>query len=394
MRSECEDQKILRNAPKPKKGAFFFDFMRCESIVKIIEDWAPKSIAWEKDNVGLQVGSLQREVSNILLCLDVNQSVVNEAIKLKCNLIISHHPLLFRPLKKIDVGTDQHSKIVEKLIKKDITLFSAHTNLDFTKDGVSFQLAEKLGLKNQKFLFNLSSNQNKISVFVPVKYADKVAGAMHEAGAGIIGEYTNCSFRTVGAGTFKGSDKSNPKVGLKNKLETVEEVKLEVLVNSFDADKVISAMKKVHPYEEPAFDIYVLTNKDSNHGMGVIGNLEKELSDKQFLNLILKSLKIKNLRFSKGLKSKVRKVAVCGGSGSELLETAIKSGADAFVTADVKYHTFQDAENKILLIDAGHYETEIHSLDAIKNKIEKSISEKIKVFKYKGSTNPIVFYNN
>lgn len=379
--------------PNHKRVHFFFVFMRCDSIIKIIEDWAPKSIAWEKDNVGLQVGSLQREVTNILLCLDVNEDVVNEAIKLKCNLIISHHPLLFKPLKKIDVGKDQHSKLVEKLIKKDITVFSAHTNLDFTKDGVSFQLAKKLGLKNQKFLLNLSSNQYKISVFVPVKFADKVANAMHEAGAGIIGEYSNCSFRTTGIGTFKGSEKSNPKVGLKNKLETVEEIKIEVLANSFDTDKIITAMKKAHPYEEAAYDVYVLANKDVNHGMGVIGNLEKELSDKQFLNLVSKSLKIKNFRFARGSKAKINKVAVCGGSGSDLLDTAIKSGADAFVTADVKYHTFQDAEKKILLIDAGHYETEIHSLDEIKNKIEKSISEKIKVFKYKGSTNPIVFYN-
>lgn len=367
--------------------------MRCDNIAKIIEDWAPKSIAWEKDNVGLQVGSLQREVTNILLCLDVNENVVNEAIKLKCNLIISHHPLLFKPLKKIDVNKDRHSKIVEKLIKKDITVFSAHTNLDFTKDGVSFQLAKKLRLKNQKFLLNISSNQVKISVFVPVKFADKVANAMHESGAGIIGEYSNCSFRTIGIGTFKGSEKSNPKVGLKNKLETVEEIKIEVLANSFDTDKIIAAMKKAHPYEEVAYDVYVLANKDINHGMGVIGNLEKELSDKQFLNLVSKSLKIKNFRFARGSKIKINKVAVCGGSGSDLLDTAIKSGADAFVTADVKYHTFQDAEKKILLIDAGHYETEIHSLDEIKNKIEKSISEKIEVFKYKGSTNPIVFYN-
>ncbi len=394
MRSEREDQKILRNAPKPKKGAFFFDFMRCHNIVKIIEDWAPESIAWDKDNVGLQVGSLQREVSNILLCLDVNEDVVREAAKLKCNLIISHHPLLFRPLKKIDVGKDQHSKIIEMLIKKNITLFSVHTNLDFTKDGVSFQLAKKLGLKNQKFLLNLSSNQNKISVFVPLKFADKVADAMHNTGAGIIGEYSNCSFRTVGTGTFKGSEKSNPEFGLKNKLETVEEIKIEVLVNSFDLDKVVAAMKKAHPYEEAAYDVYVLANKDINHGMGVIGNLEKELSDKQFLKLVSKSLKIKNFRYAKGKNSGINKVAVCGGSGSDLLNTAIKSGADTFVTADVKYHTFQDAENKILLIDAGHYETEIHSLNEIKNKIEKSISEKIKIFKYKGSTNPIVFYNN
>lgn len=377
-----------------KKGCIFFAIMRCDKIIKIVEDWAPKSIAWEKDNVGLQVGSLRREVKNILLCLDVDENVVDEAIQKNCNLIISHHPLLFRPLINIDVDRDKRSKIIEKLIKKDITLYSAHTNLDFTKDGVSFQLAKKLGLTKQKFLLNHSSNLNKLIVFVPVDSADIVAEAMHSAGAGVIGEYTDCSFRTVGTGTFLGSGKSNPKVGTKGKLEKVDEVKIEVLVDSFNISKVITAMKEAHPYEEIAYDIYPLQNENTNYGIGVIGELEKDLPVTEFLHLISKSLKIKNFRFSKGSKSSIKKVAVCGGSCSDLLDTAIKSGADAFVTADIKYHTFQDAENHILFIDAGHYETEIHSLNEIKVRIEKSLTDKIKVFKYSGTTNPIVFYNN
>jgi dinuclear metal center YbgI/SA1388 family protein len=387
------NQKVFKNAPKELKGAFFF-IMRCDKIIKIIEDWAPKSIAWEKDNVGLQVGSLSREVKHILLCLDVNEKVVDEAAKKNCNLIISHHPLLFRSLKRIDIENDKKSRIIEKLIKKEITLYSAHTNLDFTKDGVSFQLAEKLGLSNQKFLLNQSSNLNKLIVFVPLDDADKVADAMHSVGAGKIGEYSNCSFRTNGTGTFKGSDKSKPSVGVKGKLEKVSEVKIEVLVNSFDLPRVISSMKKAHPYEEVAYDIYSLANENSNYGMGVIGDLEKELTEKEFLTHVSKSLRIDNFRFNKGAKPGIKKIAVCGGSGSDLLETAIKSKADAFVTADVKYHTFQDAENEILLIDAGHYETEIHSLNAIKNRIEKSLNDQIKVYKFSGNANPIVFYNN
>ncbi len=367
--------------------------MRCDKIIKIIEDWAPKSIAWEKDNVGLQVGSLRREVKNILLCLNVDENVVDEANRRNCNLIISHHPLLFRSLKKLDTEKDKKSRIIEKLIKKDITLYSAHTNLDFTKDGVSFQLANKLKLTNQKFLLNLSSNQNKLVVFVPTTHAEKVAEAMYSAGAGIIGEYTNCSFRTLGTGTFKGSEKSNPKVGVKGKIESVEEIKIEVLVNSFDLKKIITEMKKVHPYEEVAYDVYPLANENVNYGMGVIGELPKELSEKLFLDHVSKSLRIKNLRYSRGSKSKIKKVAVCGGSGSDLIETAIHNNADAFVTADIKYHTFQDAENEILFVDAGHYETEIPVLDEIKNRIEKFLTDKTKVYKYSGSTNPIVFYN-
>jgi dinuclear metal center YbgI/SA1388 family protein len=368
--------------------------MRCDKIIKIIEDWAPKAIAWEKDNVGLQVGSLRREVKNILLCLDVDEKVVSEANRKNCNLIISHHPLLFRSLKKLDVANDKKSRIIEKLIKTDITLYSAHTNLDFTKNGVSFQLAKKLNLSNQKFLINLSSNQSKLVVFVPLAYADKVANAMHNAGAGIIGEYSNCSFRTLGTGVFRGLEKSNPRFGVKGKIENVEEVKLEVLVNSFDLKRIVAEMKKVHPYEEVAYDVYPLANENINYGMGVIGEMEKELSEKEFLVHVSKSLKIKNLRFTSGTKSKIKKVAVCGGSGNDLLETAIRNNADAFVTADIKYHTFQDAENEILLIDAGHFETEIPVLDELKNRIEKSLTDKTKVYKYSGTTNPIVFFNN
>ena len=368
--------------------------MRCDKIIKIIEDWAPKSIAWEKDNVGLQVGSLQRNIKNILLCLDVDENVVEEAIKKNCHLIISHHPLLFRSIKKLDIDNDRKSLIIEKLIKYNITLYSAHTNLDFTKDGVSFQLAKKLKLTNQKFLINLSQNQIKLAVFVPLDYADKLADAMHNAGAGVIGEYQNCSFRMMGTGTFLGSQKSHPKIGVKGKIERVEEVKIEVLVNTFDLNKVIAEMKKIHPYEEVAYDVYPVSNENVNYGMGVIGELEKELSEKEFLDFTARALQIKNFRFSRGKKNKIKKVAVCGGSCSDLIDSAINKDADAFITADIKYHSFQDAENKIFLIDAGHYETEIALLDELKNRIIKSLTDKTKVFKYKGSTNPVVFYNN
>lgn len=368
--------------------------MRCDRIIKMIEDWAPKPIAWDRDNVGLQIGSLQRQVKTILLCLDVNEKVVDEAISKKCNLIISHHPLLFHPIKELETQHDKTSRIIEKLIKRDITLYSAHTNLDFTKEGVSFQLAKKLKLINQKFLLNLSSNQSKIAVFVPLNHLEKVANAMFNAGAGIIGEYSNCSFSSDGTGTFRGSDKSNPKVGQKNKFEKVDEIKLEMLVDSFKLNKVIAAIKQSHPYEEVAYDVYPLSNQNVNYGMGVLGDLQIGLTEKQFLNFVSKSLRIKNFRFTRSKKSIIKKVAVCGGSGSDLLDQAISSGADALITADVKYHRFQDAEEKILLIDAGHYETEIPVLDEIKKRIEKSFNNEVKVFKYSGSTNPIVFYNN
>lgn len=368
--------------------------MTIEKVIKYIEDWAPKGIAWERDNVGLQIGTSQQELKSILLCLDVNKDVVEDAIKKKCNLIISHHPLLFNPIKKITPG-DKTSDIISSLIKNDISLYSAHTNLDFTKDGVSFQLAKKLNLKSIKFLKNISENLTKLVVFVPVGYTEKVAEAIHSSGGGIIGEYTNCSFRLIGKGTFRGSEKSNPAIGQKGRLEFVDEVRLEVLVNNFDLPAVISAMKKAHPYEEVAFDIYPLMNENVNFGMGAIGILEKDFTQKEFLEYVSKKLGIKNFRYTAGKKKKIRTVALCGGSGSDLLNSAIQKNADAFITADVKYHTFQDAEGRILLIDAGHYETEIFILDEISRRLKQFLeNSKTEVYKYSGSTNPISFFNN
>jgi dinuclear metal center YbgI/SA1388 family protein len=355
--------------------------MRCDEIIKYLEDWAPEEIAWEKDNVGLQVGSAKRKLKNIMLSLDLNENVIDQALKKNCNFIFTHHPLLFKPLTKIDTTLNSTSLLVEKLIKNDITLYSAHTNLDFTKDGVSFQLAKKLKLNNIKFLVNLPEKQIKLVVFVPEESLDRVACAIHHSGGGIIGEYSNCSYRLAGTGTFKGSEETNPAAGNKGGLEFVDEIRLEVLVDQWKIDEVISAMKSAHPYEEVAYDLYPLKNTNVNYGVGAIGILSSPMDKKDFFNHISKWLKIKNFRYSNGTNKKIKTVAVCGGSCSDLLNEALKLNADAFVTADIKYHTFQDAERKILLIDAGHYETEIHSL----NEVHRRLS---------GSTNPIIFYNN
>ena len=371
--------------------------MTCNEIFKYFEDWAPKEISWQKDNVGLQVGSVKRKVTNILLSLELTDGVVEDAIKKNCNLIITHHPLLFHSLKRIDTLNDKNSRLIEKLIKNDITLYSAHTNLDFTKDGVSFELAKILNLKKINFLVNLKSNQNKLSVFVPITHINQVSKAIFEAGGGIIGEYSNCSFKTSGKGTFKGSGKTNPSIGKKENYEEVEEIKLEILVNSWKLRNVLNALFKVHPYEEIAYDIYPLENYNANYGAGAIGELEKPLPLNAFLTYISRKLNIKNFRFTEGKNTRISKVAVCGGSGSDLIRNAINSGADAFITADIKYHTFHDSNREILLIDAGHYETEIHSLKEIKKKLTNYINSNnsdIKIFKYNGSTNPIIFFNN
>lgn len=377
-----------------KRSAFFFE-MTGKEIIKYLEEWAPKGIAWDKDNVGLQVGDPKIKIKNVLISLDLNEEVINSAVKENCNLIITHHPILYYPLKNLDFSKNLKARMIEKLIKNNITLYSAHTNLDFTKHGVSYQLAKRLSLKNIRFLKNLSENQFKLCVFVPESHVNKVAEAIHQSGGGLIGEYSHCSFRTSGTGTFRGSNESNPAIGKKGVVEFVEEVKLEVLVNKWNLNPVINAMKKVHPYEEVAYDIYSLKNDNANYGMGAIGELKDAMDTNDFLVFVSSKLKTSTLRYTYGKKKKIKSVAVCGGSCGELVEEVIKQNADAFVTADLKYHTFQDAERKILLIDAGHYETEAPILDEIKRRLESLLIEnkKIKVLKFKGSTNPIVFYN-
>jgi len=369
--------------------------MNINYVIKHFEKGTPPCIAWVKDNVGLQVGNPKDEVANIILALDLDEKVLQQAIKKKCNLIITHHPFIFNPISKLNFDTSKKSQIIKKLITNNITLYSAHTNLDYTKGGVSFELASRLQLKNITFLKLQESNQYKLVVYTPQKNVEAVANAIFNAGGGIIGEYSKCSSRSSVQGTFEGSQISNPTIGEANKYEVVNEVRMEVLVNSWELNSVITAMKIVHPYEEPAFDIFVLKNKNVNYGAGAIGELEVKITPNEFLSHVTKHLHTNGLKYTIGNSSTIKKVAVCGGSCSDLIENAIVQNADAFITADVKFHTFQDAENRIMLVDAGHYETEVPVLNQIKKILDKFIKNEnaaIKVFKYNGSTNPVKFY--
>lgn len=365
--------------------------MRCKDIFDRIERWAPREIAWERDNIGLQVGSADREVNKILLTLDLTEPALKKALEQNCSLIITHHPLIFNPLKKIDIQNNLKSRLIEKLIKNNITLYSAHTNLDYTKKGVSFILAEKLALKNLRFLSPIERTQSKIVVFTPSYSLEKVSDAIFSAGGGIIGEYSECSFRSNGKGTFRGSELSNPSIGIKKKKEIVDEIRLEVVADNWKINSVMHAIKKVHPYEEPAIDIYPLKNR-GNYGVGAVGELNKPMSAAYFLNYVLDKLKIRNFRYSGKSGGMISKIAVCGGAGSEYINDAVNAGADAFITADVRYHAFQEAEGKILLIDAGHYETEIFALDAVSRFLKKNF-EDIEIIKFTKNVNPVIFYN-
>ena len=371
--------------------------MLIKKLIKFIEDWAPPGIAWERDNVGLQIGSREDKIKNVLLSLDLTEDVVDKAIRNNCNFIFNHHPFFFFPVKSIDYSKDSKSRLIKKLITNNISVYSAHTNLDFTKEGVNFQLAKKLGLKNIKFLVPLEKEQLKVVVFVPESALQKLSEAVFEAGAGVIGEYSDCGFFSKGKGTFKGSENSNPVVGKKNVLTETEEIRFEIIADSWNLGKVISAIIKSHPYEEPAYDVYPLKNHNGNFGSGAIGELEKSLTKNEFLTLVAAKLKTDALRYACSKTKRIKKVAVCGGTCSNLLDNAIAQGADAFITADVTYHTFQQGENKILFIDAGHYETENIVLNEVQKRFERFFSEngeKIKVMKYKGNTNPVKFFIN
>ncbi|MBM4160821.1 MAG: Nif3-like dinuclear metal center hexameric protein [Ignavibacteria bacterium] len=364
--------------------------MTVADIEKFFDIWAPRWAASERDNVGLQVGHRLRSVKRILVALDVTAEVVSEAARKKVDLIVSHHPLLFRPPSSI-TSSDRVGRLVLTLAQKKIAVFSAHTNLDSARDGVSFSLARVLGLQRIRFLAPLKDTLVKLAVFVPEGHAEGVTSAMTTAGAGVIGNYTSCSFRLKGTGTFRGAQDSKPFVGRALQLESVDEVRLEMIVPRARLRDVIAAMKSAHPYEEVAYDVYPLQNEDPNFGMGAIGELPRPVTLKSLLNRTKRRLNAEALRYVGHLNRRVRRVAVCGGSGSELLNEAIAAGADVFLTADIRYHAFHEAQDRIALVDAGHWETEHPALAAIERRLREFINQKgdkTQVFLSKYSTNP------
>ncbi len=367
--------------------------MRIADVEHIIEEWAPKWVAWERDNVGLQVGDSRRSVSGILIALDVTESVIEEAARKNAELIVSHHPLLFRPPKAV-TANDDVGRLILLLAEKKIALYSAHTNLDFTKEGVSVRLARVLGLQNVRFLSPLKSSLAKIVVFVPEGYADRIVQAMSASGAGVIGEYSNCSFRVAGRGSFTGSASSNPTVGARGRLELVDEVRIEMLCPRASVETAVAAMKAIHPYEEVACDVYPVENRNTKYGMGAVGELRTRQTLGAFLAKARRALSAKGLRYNGSLRQTVQRVAVCGGSGSELLADAVREGADVFLTADVRYHTFHAAKDRIALVDAGHWETEHMILSSIAERIRVAVKKRRKsprVFVTKHSTNPVQY---
>jgi dinuclear metal center YbgI/SA1388 family protein len=367
--------------------------MTVRDVQEIMETWAPPDTAWERDNVGLQCGRPDARVRRILVALDVTEEIVREARRKKADLIISHHPLLFKPLRTV-IPANTTGRCIESLLRHRITLYSAHTNLDFASGGTSHALAETLGLRDVGFLHSPFALQKKIVTFVPASHVDAVARAMADAGGGKIGNYEDCSFRSAGTGTFRGNRESHPRIGRSGVVERVEEYRVEMIVPQRNVDAVVRALKRAHPYEEVAYDIYPCENPSKEHGMGVIGMLDRPIPLRSFLAIVKRSLDAKRLRWTGDPRRQIRKVAACGGSGSDLIDAAIQQGADVFITADVRYHSFHDVAGRMALIDAGHYETEAPVIGAVTRRLANELrrrNERVPVIAAASITNPVFF---
>lgn len=323
-------------------------------IIQLFEQFAPKKYAMEGDKIGLQIGRLNKQVSKVLIALDVVEEVVDEAIKNDCQLIIAHHPLIYRPLQKITTDST-YGRIIEKLIKHDIAVYAAHTNLDVAKGGVNDLLADALGLSDVNMLVpTYETKLKKLVCFVPKENAAELKEALGNAGAGFIGNYSHCAFSVDGIGQFLPGENTNPHIGVQGKLEEVEEVRVETVYPEHMEKKVLSAMFKVHPYEEVAYDLYPLDNKGEVFGLGRIGTIN-EMTLRDFANHVKEVLEVDCVRVVGDLDAKVKKVAVLGGDGNKYFMSAKFSGADVYVTGDVYYHVAHDAIMEGLnIVDPGH----------------------------------------
>jgi dinuclear metal center YbgI/SA1388 family protein len=361
--------------------------MKLKEICTYLDNVVPLSFQESYDNSGLQTGDPEKEINSALLSLEVTEEVLDEAISLNCGLIITHHPLIFSPIKKL-TGKNFVEKILIKAVRNEIAVYSSHTNLDILKEGVSRKMAQKLELQNLKILSPLKNRLLKLVTYIPENNFEEVREAIFAAGAGVVGNYDKCSFSVTGTGSFRGGEESVPFVGIKGKLHLENEVRLETIMLSHLKDQVVKALVDAHPYEEVAYDIYSLENEYNNAGLGVVGELAEAIDEKKFLEHLSAIFKTEGVRFSRLTGKKIMKVALCGGAGIVSLNDALRSGADVFVTSDIKYHDFFNAENKILLVDIGHYESEKFSTEIIYELIIKKFPTFAVRFSEK-NTNPI-----
>ena len=363
--------------------------MIVKEVTTALEELAPLANAEDFDNVGLLVGSYTQEVTGILVTLDTLENVVDEAISNNCNLIVSFHPIIFNGLKRI-TGSSYVERVVIKAIQNNIAIYSMHTALDNSKEGVNAKICEILEILDPQILIPQKSKIKKLTTYVPINASEKLKTTLFEAGAGNIGNYSNCSFTTLGTGSFKAEKDANPTIGKIGETHFEEEVQINVTFSASVEKKVMNALFKNHPYEEVAYEVLTLENDNQDIGMGMIGTLKKPMGENDFLKLVQERMNALGIRHSKLLNKNIEKVAVLGGSGAFAIKAAKAAGADIFITADVKYHQFYEAEDKMVIADIGHYETEQFT----KNLLVDYLTKKIPNFAIRLSeskTNPIKY---
>ena len=331
--------------------------MKLSQLTTYLESLAPLAYQEEYDNSGLIVGRPEQDIYQALISLDCTEAVVDEAIATDCQVIISHHPIVFRGLKKFNSKT-YVERVVEKAIRNDIAIYAIHTNLDNIMTGVNARICETLGLQNCRILAPKHNLLKKLVTYVPMSHADEVRNALFEAGAGNIGNYSECSFSSEGSGTFKGNEYTDPYVGEPGKRHLENEIRIETVYPATLESKILMALVLAHPYEEVAYDLYALTNQHQQVGSGMIGELEAPMEAEAFLYHIKERMRAQVIRHTAFTGRHIKKVAVCGGAGGFLLKHAIAAGADIFITADYKYHEFFDAEGQLIIADIGHFESE------------------------------------
>ena len=363
--------------------------LELKEIIRELEQLAPPSLQESYDNSGLITGHPGMQITAALICLDSTEEVIDEAIAKGCNLVIAHHPIIFSGLKKIN-GNTYIERVIIKAIQHHIAIYAIHTNLDNVAHGVNNKIAEKLGLIEAKILSPKKQQLRKMVTFAPIAAVEKVKNSLFEAGAGNIGNYSECSFTSIGQGTFKGGVNSNAFIGKKGERHHEAEERIEVIYPIFGESKLINALKNSHPYEEVAYDLYALENRYDEVGAGMYGHLKNEMESDDFLDFLKERMNVSIIRHSKIHKKHIHTVAICGGSGSFLLEDAKRIHADIFITGDYKYHQFFDAENKIIIADIGHFESEQFTI----NLIGDYLSKKFTTFALRlteTNTNPIYY---
>lgn len=361
--------------------------MQIKEITNYLETLAPLPTQESYDNSGLIVGNSNAEIDKVLIALDCLESTVDEAIQLEAGLIVAHHPILFKKIKSL-TGKDYVERVLLKAIKNDIAIYACHTNLDNYAEGVNKEIAVRLGIKNPEILKPMENRLLKLAVFVPQTHQEQVSEALFQAGAGHIGAYDSCSFSSAGTGSFRAGENTDPFVGKKGEIHYEDEVKIEVILEDHLLNPVMSSLLKAHPYEEVAYDVYPIMNKLLTRGAGMIGELEHPVDTHEFLSSLKTTFGAAVVRHTEILQKQVQRIAWCGGSGFFLLKEAQKKGAEVYITGDVKYHEFFDADKSIVLADIGHYESEQYTIQRINELLKKKFPT-FAVHLTKLNTNPI-----